>query len=371
MGLLVHFFFSLFFPLHSVSKSEQQQSQPPQHGLSKDNNSDDEPLAKVMRRESRGAGSKSKQQQSQSPRHVLSDDNNSDDEQLKMLMGHKSASSAESKEQPQASGLGAKSLPKPFFPSDIDEDLPADFDEMMDDVTMSFKEVHLRKRKGKQEVSQQQIDEERPIVRSYLFEEISNHHKKYPTVEEMQDDGETVLNRIPFMTSTKNQRIGVDATTDVIALNDFIRHESQLGDMNQYQISIETGAKGWWLQMTHTRFIQVSNSVDAKFRYEYCLLRNDVGRVEWRWAEYDATITRIEYIIWRRRFDRDLSYAEITVPKVQPIFYIDDSKFEWKQKHIWNCKSAICNNGSCNARTVFSVFRHRAGVSTEGKHINA
>lgn len=55
-----------------------------------------------------------------------------------------------------------------------------------DDVTLSFKRVHLKVQKVD---DKQRIIEGRPIMQKYLFEEISNHHEKYPSENELEDDG--------------------------------------------------------------------------------------------------------------------------------------------------------------------------------------
>lgn len=175
-----------------------------------------------------------------------------------------------------------------------------------------------------------------------------------------------VTKTIRFQTSDASTRNSLDRALDAAQLGNFIVHRLEISRDPKYMTVNLIG--DWYIQITMDALHRETNIIDTQLNYELCLIQDSLKTTRHQWTEFDATINRIEFVLWQLRFSRLLQPNEMKPNRKKPFFYIGGYSYKWKQKNVYICDSQRCKGTDCNAKFVFSVFGGEVRGCLEGKH---
>lgn len=124
---------------------------------------------------------------------------------------------------------------------------------------------------------------------------------------------------------------------------------------------------------TYKQFVVETNRIDRKLNY---MMKQDLdpnGRQTFMWCEEFAVVSKIEYEIWKHRFDHIFQSHEVqyAIPGQRINFFVGGKKFKLKDKSQYTCRSCATakkNEKNCCMQLVPSVYRREARYALEGHH---
>lgn len=224
--------------------------------------------------------------------------------------------------------------------------------EPIDDVTYSFKFVRIE---DEDDFTQRSIIQaERLKILEQAFEPVNNHGNRFESTPELEMH-DFVSKKFRFQTSVGGStRNSLDRALSATQLGNFVVHKDEISTDPIYMTVNLIG--DWFIQITMDALHRETNAIDAQLNYELCLIQDTLNTTRYQWTEFDATINRIEFVLWQLRFSHRVQPNELQPKRKKTFFFIGGYLFRYKQKNVYNCDSQRCKGTGCNAKFVFSVF---------------